>query len=822
MINRNARQGYLEIAADENVVTYEDNEFGRHYRIKSRGNHTFLFSSPPEAELRGKLKVGKLVRMGDTPFPAILSVPTVGSVGIHTALAEDELILARDFPDYPGVLEVVTFDRVIDKDDDMPETGDGIKITLKGYVLKNQVVLQERENFKPVSGDIFPNADLITDIYQNSFGDCFLLASILSILSQPGGKDYIKGMMRQDGDYTIVRLFHPETNEPCYIRVKNSDYHRNGRSAVLHQAPWVHILEKAYTAFAFKKHNQTSYVSFPAFREMFGNGGSPEFALKILTGRQSNRITIQDPALYPWRKAELMDCLPIYFSTSAVIEELSRDELDKLDAYLKANANEQFLSELIKILANDEVMDDLPAAVAMLEALSGVNPSITQLLSRVIFESTTQPGANVLRSFSSYIDKYLLMKVGQNSPLSQFFDSVRQFSEVGQGIQTLMINDKLDEFFAAEKKIENYDDVLKYFQRVVPFEEYFPKGLFNRFREYAYEKIRWDLPFGSGRYSPESLAIYNDIEQKLQDDAPQKALVATSKTSFAEGSVPGLRNRHAYAIVGAYDSKLPDGAVVKVIRLRNPWGHTGREVDWHKKRRGENDYIRENKEKAEFEVELSEFVRYFRDYSVSEFVPPRPRREVNIPQSKKVEKPGFFKRHWGKLLIGGLLVAGLVVAGIFTFGAVPAIAAGVIAGLAVAHITVSVTVATVIGVSAIGIGAAAVGVGVGAAIGAASDKCCALEERAPRSNEDAGVRRPLLLPDDEDKEQARSPAVSQRFDTPAIKKAIEGLPEVEHVSSSPAAVVDASLECGFVEATSVVPAPRVVESLEGSNSSLTF
>src|SRR5690606_25903490 len=106
----------------------------------------------------------------------------------------------------------------------------------------------------------------MSDVAQYRLGDCFFLASIQAILSLPNGSDLIRGMMVRDGNDTIVRLFHPDTHEPIYIRVNNTTYHRVASRTpkftlfghdfiseiddqmVNHNAPWVHILEKAYVA----------------------------------------------------------------------------------------------------------------------------------------------------------------------------------------------------------------------------------------------------------------------------------------------------------------------------------------------------------------------------------------------------------------------------------------------------------------------------------------------------------------------------------------------------------------------------------------------
>lgn len=833
MRNRSARQGYLEIEGDKPIITIDDEHFGRLCRVKNRSGVVHLFSSPPEGVSVRDLSKAKRTPLGAAPYPAAMTFPNGQTLMTFAELPIDQDFLARHLPGYPNILEVVTFDRVIDKDDEMPETGDGITITLKGYVFKDQVNLRDNEKFKKVKGDIFPNRDLIRDIYQNTFGDCFLLASVLSILHQPNGSDFIRGMMRQEGDYTIVRLYHPETLEPHYIRVKNSDYHQQGRNLVLHQAPWVHILEKAYTAFGFKKNREQSYMTFPAFREMYGNGGNPEFALTILTGQPGGEVKLQEQSEYPWKKSAYMDCLPIYFSLMTIISALENQALDDLDAYLNTNTKEYLnnLYELMLRLLDEPSFDEILKRVGEFEAQHSANGSLLPLLEIINEQAEEENKSGLIKSLGSYIDKFVVLKMNNASALSPALNGVRDFYAIGVGLFRLMQEDKLDAFLAFEQPVHNYDDVAAYFDRIKPFECYLPASALDQVKQYAYEKIRWDLPRGSGRYAQSSLDVFEDIEAKLHDPHRRNTLVATTRTVFAEKNVAGLRNRHAYAIADAYDKKLPGGAVVKMIRLRNPWGHTGREIDWAKARRGEKTYIREDKNSAEFEVELSDFVKYFRKYSVGQFVPPAPilrrqsistsQRQVVQRQPAKPSTPGFFKRHWGKMLVGGLLVAGLVVAGIFTAGVVPAIAAGVIAGLAAVHITVGVAVATGIGVGAIGLGAAAIGVGLGAASGAISDKCCSVNERSLGSSVYREDTRPLLLPEGSDDEKENSLS----FDTSAINEAITSMPPARQksVGENPAVVGEPDKDEAIThERENPIVSEGVFDALTGKTSSFGY
>ena len=84
--------------------------------------------------------------------------------------------------------------------------------------------------------------------------------------------------------------------------------------------------------------------------------------------------------------------------------------------------------------------------------------------------------------------------------------------------------------------------------------------------------------------------------------------------------MPGLRNRHAYAITGVTERET-NGVMHKYIVLQNPWGRVGRK---YSNVLNQNGFANSTEvEDANFEVELSDFQRYFRGYTVGKipFVP---------------------------------------------------------------------------------------------------------------------------------------------------------------------------------------------------------
>ena len=226
MSNSNQSQGYLLVNGKEDVIDMNDAAFGVDYRAFN-GKSCLLYSALPTGVNLHDTE-GKLQRLNPSkPFPATFTDSNSQSIGVLEDIKPNQRMLARKLPMYPELMEVVVYEPAINQDPNMPETGDGIKIMQKGYVTAESVqpLAKAKGVFKPMSGPIFPNDSLTQDIKQYHFGDCFLLASLLAILAKPNGENVIRSMMIQDGDSTIVRLYHPETKEPHYIRVQNTSYH---------------------------------------------------------------------------------------------------------------------------------------------------------------------------------------------------------------------------------------------------------------------------------------------------------------------------------------------------------------------------------------------------------------------------------------------------------------------------------------------------------------------------------------------------------------------------------------------------------------------
>lgn len=245
---------------DGSILFVDDDEFGFLQKIKNTQRPVYLYTKPPtkkmDRQVRSKESKAHSIH-SEQRYPAfVIDANGLPIIGIQQELAPDQVVIARTVAGYPNVKEVVVFTPTGEKRDNMPESGKGIDIQMRGYVLKSDLEdhTQKNECFTPPSTDpIFPNSNLKDDIHQTIFGDCFLLSSVLTILNQPGGEAYIREMMYQEGTTVVVRLFDPNTKKPVLIRVQNSIHQENNETTVAHRAPWVHILEKAYAVLALKE-----------------------------------------------------------------------------------------------------------------------------------------------------------------------------------------------------------------------------------------------------------------------------------------------------------------------------------------------------------------------------------------------------------------------------------------------------------------------------------------------------------------------------------------------------------------------------------------
>lgn len=716
------RYGSLIIPAEAEVLTFEDGEFGTLRAVK---NPTYLYSTIPPQILRTKSKKSlRKIALGKQSFPAILTDKSgLESVGVYAELQVKQEILARQVQGCPGVLEVVVFEKSEEGREDMPETGDGIKITSKGYVLEKDLTSAVKTaKFKTVREPVFQNKDLKEDIKQNSFGNCFLLASVLAILSKQGGDEYIRSMMIQDGDYTIVRLYDPNTLQPLYVRVKNSVYVEGGKIVVNHKAMWVHILEKAYTAAGFKKDKDQFVVSFPAFREMYGNGGNPVTAFTILTGQPATRAVVVVDQSYPWRVMDWMLCVNVYNHTRYLIEKFSDTEpeiLQSLDEFLTRHNNPAYLDGLLKIVHSQ---CDAPLEKRIegfkdylnLQNKKDEDTAFLEMIKDALHKESDEDKKQLFDTLISYIEKYNQLWVNEHQLITEVHKDIRQMADAGKYVYGLLEKNKLTEFTQLEKPVGTYDDAIAYLQAISQFRPSPPEEVLRRYQEFVNGPThRWSLPVGTAIYASEAEKLFNSLKTAFTQQS--HVLVVSTKAKFPGDKFPGLRPQHAYAVTGVCEEHDADGAIHKFVKVRNPWGHTG--MSYHSDGKG-NIAVAEVDDLPEFKVDLSHFIDYFGAFTGGKFqlAPPLTSeqqtslQDIHAANDAHLAKGSFFARHWGKMMMGVLVATAFTALGVLTFGVAPLVLIGIPA----------LIVAVAFAVTVMGAG---IGAGVGALTGVAADKC---------------------------------------------------------------------------------------------------
>lgn len=438
--------------------------------------------------------------------------------------------------------------------DDLPENQRNISIDEKNSCeveLDNPTeylgyIEQYQQSEAPLFGEGSPS---IEDVRQYKVPDCFLLASLGSILTQPDGASFIRSMLRQNDDgTTTVRLFNPKTLEPVYVRVENSYIVDHEGSLNNHTGLWVDILEKA-AASVPEFFGSTNASMSGALK-----GGSESTALKILTGCHSEEEFLSYDRFFAWDIGN-------FFAD----ELLQLDSLFKVKKLMQAESPEQVGQlEIDKIIAGT------------------LSPKIS------VFKKLFDENAEEI--CLQLIDFYLENKDKWEEIYTQYSD----------GQQRL---EKIIEYFSQDEKNTQAVDILK--------------RLFTYYHKDVAKGVRRDNQrIYSGIYSPEELQVFNDIEEKI---AAGESLTAGTPHRYDE-KVPGLRATHAYTIVGVFEQLRPDYKdenkmrPIKMIRIRNPWGVTGRLYLPNMDDPTQID-IREEREAGIFDLELKEFCRYYQSYT---------------------------------------------------------------------------------------------------------------------------------------------------------------------------------------------------------------
>ena len=132
--------------------------------------------------------------------------------------------------------------------------------------------------------ELFPEKPMLSDLIQGNIGNCYLIATLGSVLE--ADPTFIQKHMKDNGDGTVtVKLytenFFGEGYSPTYVTVdKTIAYNNEGRMVGSMGALWVKLYEKAIAAAGIKQ------SFFSAYNINLLDGGNSQDALGWITGKR--------------------------------------------------------------------------------------------------------------------------------------------------------------------------------------------------------------------------------------------------------------------------------------------------------------------------------------------------------------------------------------------------------------------------------------------------------------------------------------------------------------------------------------------------------
>lgn len=535
---------------------------------------TYLLSKPPYASsssYKKKKEEDYLQRESSSPVVAPI-------LGIVSKLEKGTRVLARVCdvfnPNFesntesvmsPSALKAATFQETNNIDPTLPEMGRGIKILQSGYIFRD-VIKKQQDYFRAFKENIFPKGNVCDPnaIKQTVFGDCYYLSPMMSIINSDGGMEWMMDHMIQKDKTTIVKLYHPETKQPVYIEVGNTFYCEGEADSVQHLQPFIHILEKAFAVLAAIEVDPETKtlkpLTDPSFRVAYGEGGYCQTAYAALTG-QDVKVT----QLHPTETELGTD---IYHPWSKTIGRIAKGGADAIKREKDANIISQIKINLEKSCAG----------------------LCKENIVMVCFKSIDN-----LLAWGDYLNKLF-----DTNRLA--YDELSKMIEAMDNSPFLVTQDQVLDF---TKRLAIYKAPAKL---IALFEKYI---LTPRADEKTKRMIyRYPAHIADACYTDNQLKYFDDIVKKLENNC--LISVSTLKKFKIENDALGLRHQHAYAVLYAKEMHLQDKTFY-MIKLRNPWGQTGRVYDFNKI--NTPDFISEEKSSAEFWIELSDFMRYFESYT---------------------------------------------------------------------------------------------------------------------------------------------------------------------------------------------------------------
>ncbi len=372
-------------------------------------------------------------------------------------------------------------------------------------------------NWFGIKHALFPHAPNVLDIHQAAIGNCYLLAALQAIVErQP---DTILNMLRDLRDGTVVvRLFRSQLNgqpagTPIYIRIQKTRLASLNPFAdpIKHDAPWVHMIEKAYAVLR-------RCIERTQYREPITKFHRP--ANDIVEALDSGRPE---------------DSLKILLGADAVV---GRHHIDK-ERFPEAIPNPKNRHELMAPLTQRATTPYLDIYNLFCHAPDPSNPHFTTSLNRIFPLPEYQETQHTIQA-------NLTIEIAHNL----YFALYNQQKQTGKTLRS-----------------DTLWQTLHYHTQDILSEQ-----TLVRLHDYIINSGYFPLKRGTTAYTEHQFNYYQVIERALQANhilcLSTDTHIGAEKMLFSTrlNPVKGLVGRHVYHVINCYQR-----AGHCYIQIRNPW-----------------------------------------------------------------------------------------------------------------------------------------------------------------------------------------------------------------------------------------------------------
>lgn len=475
-----------------------------------------------------------------------------------------------------------------------------IPVPITDNMLLQKNIVKNQKHFFPVNmKQVLEEPIRPQDVIQSQIGNCFFLASLVTILERD--PDLLKDIIKVNKRGLIEVTFH-SANDPnktyTYImeatKVKEEGKHNN------HTHDAIFLLEKAYAIHRM----ETEPLQFTGWesqvrKALLDSQNNADKAFAILKGNELPECALKEAKL----KMQISQVREKYESGKKDFLPEEEIILDRLTSFIPEEEIFEELKSKIKRRDDDYIRLEIPRVLTKMKkekidyasALkSGFSRDAFAALLGTQAQNIAIPEQESLRYFLSiflasvsgmepreYDDRTrtTMVKIFGDitSPEALYFIAAIKNTNPASAQKILF------EYDSMKGDKPNLEDLLKDFlQRIVKWPPdnttLDAKTMLKKTMLKLITYINEQIPpkRGVGRYIAEQNSLYDSIQSNLQNGNLVTVDTLPEVASFKEGSdvrsSKGLRADHSYSVENCYERA--DGR--KYIVLRNPWGHTVR------------------------------------------------------------------------------------------------------------------------------------------------------------------------------------------------------------------------------------------------------